>query len=123
MRGWNWLFLTPGRLAPGQSKSAEWNRGRYLVEGAADWGACHTPKNIFGADKRGQAFGGGMVQGMVAPRLDSAERSGLKSWIVEDIVEYLQSARNSRSHAGELMSEVVGNSTSRMSDADVSDMA
>ena len=48
-----------------------------------------------------------------------AARSGLKSWSVEDIAEYLQSGRNGRSHAGELMSEVVVNSTSKMSDADV----
>ena len=74
---------------------------------------------MFGADKRGQAFGGGRVAGMFAPRLDGAERSGLKSWSVEDIAEYLQSGRNGRSHAGELMSEVVVNSTSKMSDADV----
>jgi mono/diheme cytochrome c family protein len=119
MRGWNWLFFKPGILQPDQQKSAEWNRGRYLVEGAAHCGECHTPKNIFGADKRGQAYGGGLVQGMFAPRLDSAERSGLKSWSVEDIAEYLQSGRNGRSHAGELMSEVVVNSTSKMSDADI----
>ena len=48
-----------------------------------------------------------------------AERSGLKSWSLADIAEYLQSGRNGRSHAGELMSEVVVNSTSKMSDADV----
>ena len=119
MRGWNWLFFKPGILMPDQQKSTEWNRGRYLVEGASHCGACHTPKNIFGADKRGQAYGGGLVQGMFAPRLDAAMRSGLKSWSVEDIAEYLQSGRNGKSHAGELMSEVVVNSTSRMSDADV----
>jgi mono/diheme cytochrome c family protein len=38
---------------------------------------------------------------------------------VDDIVEYLQSGRSAKSHAGELMSEVVLNSTSKMSDADV----
>ena len=119
MRGWNYLFFQPGTLMPDQSKSAEWNRGRYLVEGAAHCGACHTPKNIFGADKASQAFGGGVVQGMFAPRLDGAARSGLKSWNVDDIVDYLQSGRNGRSHAGPLMSEVVVNSTSKMSDADV----
>ena len=119
MRAWNYLFFRPGIIMPDQSKSAAWNRGRYLVEGLAHCGACHTPKNIFGADKRGQPFGGGLVAGMFAPRLDGAERSGLKSWNVEDIAEYLQSGRNGRSHAGPLMSEVVVNSTSLMSDADV----
>src|SRR4030088_2235239 len=119
MRVWNYLFFRPGIFEPDQQKSVEWNRGRYLVEGAAHCGACHTPKNIFGADKRGQPFGGGLVQGMFAPRLDGAARSGLKSWSADDIAEYLQSGRNGRSHAGELMSEVVVNSTSKMSDADV----
>jgi mono/diheme cytochrome c family protein len=119
MRGWNWLFFTPGILQPDQQKGTAWNRGRYLVEAAGHCGACHTPKNFLGADRRGQAYGGSRVAGMFAPRLDSAERSGLKSWSVDDIVEYLQSGRNAKSNASELMSEVVLNSTSQMSDADV----
>jgi mono/diheme cytochrome c family protein len=123
MHGWNWLFFKPGTFEKNPQKSDEWNRGAYLVEGAAHCGACHTPKNMFGADKRGQAYGGGLVDGWFAPRLDGAERSGLKSWSVEDIVEYLQSGRNGKSHAGKLMAEVVVNSTSKMSDADVRAMA
>jgi mono/diheme cytochrome c family protein len=119
MRGWDYLFFRPGIFQPNQNKSPEWNRGGYLVEGAAHCGACHTPKNLFGADRRGRAYGGGLVQGWFAPRLDGAERSGLKSWSVEDIVEYLQSGRNAKSHADGLMAEVVVNSTSKMSDADV----
>jgi mono/diheme cytochrome c family protein len=119
MRGWNWLFFRQGEFEKNPGKSEEWNRGAYLVEGAAHCGGCHTPKNRFGADKRGQAYGGGLVQGWFAPRLDGAARSGLKSWSVDDIVEYLQSGRNGRSHADKLMAEVVVNSTSKMSDADV----
>jgi mono/diheme cytochrome c family protein len=119
MRLWNLLFFKPGILEPDQQKSTQWNRGRYLVEGVAHCGVCHTPKNIFGADKRARAFGGGRVLGWFAPRLDGAERSGLKSWSVDDIVEYLQSGRNAKSHADGLMAEVIVNSTSKMSDADV----
>ncbi len=123
MRGWNWLFFKPGSFEKNPRKTDEWNRGAYLVEGAAHCGACHTPKNMFGADKRGQIYGGGLIDGWFAPRLDAAERSGLKSWSVEDIAEYLQSGRNGKSHAGKLMAEVVVNSTSKMSDADVRAMA
>lgn len=119
MRGWNFLFFRPGIFQPNQQKSAEWNRGGYLVTGAAHCGACHTPKNLLGADKRGQAYAGGLVEGWFAPRLDGSVRSGLKSWSVEDIAEYLQSGRNGRSHAGGPMAEVVVNSTSKMSDADI----
>jgi len=119
MRAWNYLFFRPGIFEPNQQKSTEWNRGGYLVAGAAHCGACHTPKNLFGGDRGGRAFGGGLVLGWFAPRLDGAERSGLKSWSAGDIVEYLQSGRNARSHAGGLMAEVVANSTSKMSDADI----
>jgi mono/diheme cytochrome c family protein len=123
MRAWNFLFFRPGILEPDQQKGTDWNRGRYLVEGLGHCGACHTPKNILGADRRGQRFAGGRVNGYFAPRLDGAARSGLKSWSVEDLTEYLQSGRNAKSHAGGLMAEVVLNSTSKMSDGDVKAIA
>jgi mono/diheme cytochrome c family protein len=119
MRLWNYLFFRPGILEPDQQKGTDWNRGRYLVEGLGHCGVCHTPKNLFGADRRGRAFSGSMVGGWFAPRLDAAERSGLKSWSVDDIAEYLASGRNGKSHADGPMAEVVVNSTSRMSDGDV----
>ncbi|HLI98285.1 MAG TPA: cytochrome c [Bradyrhizobium sp.] len=123
MRGWNLLFFRPGILQPDQNKSAEWNRGGYLVEGLGHCGACHTPKNIFGAEKSRERFAGGLVDGWFAPRLDGAARSGLKSWSSEDIAEYLKSGRNAHSNAGGPMAAVVLNSTSRMSDEDVRAMA
>jgi mono/diheme cytochrome c family protein len=116
MRGWNLLFFKPGTFEKNPQKSDEWNRGAYLVEGAAHCGACHTPKKIFGADKRGRIYGGGLVDGWFAPRLDGAMRSGWDHG-ASRIAEYLQSGRNGKSHAGKLMAEVVVNSTSRMSDA------
>jgi mono/diheme cytochrome c family protein len=123
MRVWNYLFFKPGLFEPDQSRSAEWNRGGYLVTGLGHCGACHTPKNAFGADKREAAFAGSLVDGWLAPRLDGAVRSGLKSWSVEDIAEYLSSGRNAKSHADGPMAEVVVGSTSKMSDADVRAMA
>ena len=113
------LYFKPGLFEPDQSQSAAWNRGGYLVTGLGHCGACHTPKNYFGADKTAQALSGNEVGGWYAPRLDGAARTGLKSWSVEDITEYLQSGRNVKSHAGGLMAEVVVSSTSKMSDADV----
>jgi mono/diheme cytochrome c family protein len=123
MRAWNLLFFTPGLFEPDQSKSAAWNRGGYLVTGLGHCGACHTPKNYFGADKTAQALSGGELRGWYAPRLDGATRSGLQSWSAQDIAEYLQSGRNAKSHAGGPMAEVIVNSTSKMSDADVRAMA
>ncbi|MDA9547975.1 alcohol dehydrogenase [Bradyrhizobium sp. CCBAU 45321] len=119
MRLWNAMYFKPGLFAPDQTKSAAWNRGGYLVTGLGHCGACHTPKNYFGADRDAQALSGNAVGGWFAPRLDGAPRTGLKSWSEADITEYLQTGRNAKSHAGGPMAEVVVNSTSKMSDADV----
>lgn len=119
MRIWNAVYFKPGLFEPDQSKSAAWNRGGYLVTGLGHCGACHTPKTYFGADRDTQALSGNAVDGWFAPRLDGAARTGLQSWSAEDIAEYLQSGRNAKSHAGGPMAEVIVNSTSKMSDADV----
>jgi mono/diheme cytochrome c family protein len=123
MSVWNFAFFRPGIFEPDQNKSAEWNRGGYLVEGLGHCGACHTPKNFLGAEKQRERFAGSVVDGWFAPRLDGAERGGLKSWSAEDIAEYLLSGRNGHSHAGGPMAEVILNSTSHMSEADVKAMA
>ncbi|MBR0711153.1 cytochrome c [Bradyrhizobium liaoningense] len=123
MRIWNAMYFKPGLFEPDQNQSAAWNRGGYLVTGLGHCGACHTPKNYFGADKQAQALSGNEVGGWYAPRLDGAGRTGLKSWSEADIAEYLQSGRNAKSHAGGPMAEVVVNSTAKMSDADVRSIA
>ncbi len=122
MRGWNMLFFAPAPYANNPGKSAAWNRGAYLVSGAGHCGACHTPKNPFGADKAA-ALTGASLQGWFAPDLTSDAGAGLGSWSQADIVEYLQSGRNNRSMASGPMAEAVENSTSKMTDADLKAIA
>ncbi len=57
--GWKLLFLddTPFRGDPG--KSAEWNRGAYLVNGPGHCAECHSPRNALGGIIAGQRFAGG----------------------------------------------------------------
>ena len=59
--GWKLLFLRRDTYQPDPSKSAEWNRGAYLVEGLAHCGACHTPRNALGAERDSAQFAGGDV--------------------------------------------------------------
>ena len=49
------------------AKSDAWNRGAYLVNGPAHCGACHAPKNMFGADKSA-ALTGTSLAGLVRVR-------------------------------------------------------
>jgi mono/diheme cytochrome c family protein len=123
MAGWNMLFFTKGEFQPDPHKSAEWNRGAYLVEGPGHCGACHTPKNMFGADKSSEALRGGVIQDWTAPNLTAQASEGLGRWSEGDIVEYLKTGRNRLSGATGLMAEVVVNSTSKMSDADLKAIA
>jgi len=122
MRGWNLLFFRPAPFADNPAKSAAWNRGAYLVGGPAHCGACHTPKNLFGADKS-NALTGALLQGWFDPDLTGDRDAGLGSWSQTDIVDYLQTGRNAHSIASGPMAEAVENSTSQMTEADVKAIA
>ena len=115
---WNLLFLDGHDFQSDPGRSAEWNRGAYLVKGLGHCGACHTPKNSFGADKSKQEFHGGKLDNWVAPDLTGNSRMGLGDWSVEDIVEFLATGRNPRAAAGGAMAEVITYSTSLLNDAD-----
>src|ERR1700716_4115175 len=57
--GWKLLFLRRGAYQPDNTQSAEWSRGAYLVEGLAHCGACHTPRNVLGAERASAHAAGG----------------------------------------------------------------
>jgi len=116
---WDWLYFSPGEFKPVTGKSPEWNRGAYLVEGPAHCGLCHTPKNFLGSDENSQALQGSALQGWFAPDVTGAAHQGLGGWTVDDIAAYLKTGHNRFSAATGPMSEVITDSTSRMTDADL----
>jgi mono/diheme cytochrome c family protein len=119
MIGWNALYFAPGEFKPDPAKSAQWNRGAYLVEGAEHCGLCHTPKNAMGGDENAQAMQGSVLQNWYAPNLTGDRRVGLGDWSVEDIALYLKTGRNLYDIASGPMAEAVTNSTSHLTDADL----
>jgi mono/diheme cytochrome c family protein len=114
MIGWNSLFFKPGEWQNHTDKSAEWNRGGYLVEGLGHCGACHTPKNALGADEDSRHLQGNVLQGWLAPELAGDARAATASWSADDIVEYLKTGANTHAVAAGPMAEAVANSTSRL---------
>ncbi|MGE0651812.1 MAG: c-type cytochrome [Alphaproteobacteria bacterium] len=120
---WNFLYLDEGPMAPDPSRSAEWNRGRYLADGLAHCAECHTPRNMFGAlDRRrwmaGNAKGEG-PEGEAVPNITSQEESGIGKWTVDEIAESLKSGMLPDGDSfGSLMADVVEHGTAKLSDAD-----
>ncbi|CAB3762649.1 cytochrome c [Paraburkholderia humisilvae] len=115
--GWNMLYLTrgPGRavaapaMAPSAASAAlgdaaaaaggaasadsayavQWQLGRYLVDGVAHCGACHTPLNTLGAEKRDAPFAGGTLEGWDAPALTKLSQAPTP-WTHAQLVAYLR---------------------------------
>jgi mono/diheme cytochrome c family protein len=119
MIGWNELYFIPGEFKPDPGKSAEWNRGAYIVEGTEHCGLCHTPKNVMGGDENSQAMQGSVLQNWYAPNITGNRRIGLGDWTVDDIALYLKTGRNRYDIASGPMADAVTHSTSHLTDADL----
>ncbi|MGA2564688.1 MAG: cytochrome c [Steroidobacteraceae bacterium] len=120
---WNALNFSAGEFRNDASRSAEWNRGAYLVSGLGHCGTCHTPKNLLGGDKSGAPLSGAAVVGWYAPPLDNNARTGLGAWRIEDIVAYLKTGWGAGQAATGTMALVVADSTSQLSDSDLHSIA
>jgi mono/diheme cytochrome c family protein len=87
--GWKLLFLHRGNYQPDPTKTAEWNRGAYLVEGLAHCGACHTPRNALGAEKARDAFSGGDVDNWHAYAINRQSPAPVP-WNADALSKYLR---------------------------------
>ena len=87
--GWKLLFLRPDTYRPDSTKSTEWNRGAYLVEGLAHCGACHTPRNALGAERTSASFAGGDVDNWHAYPINAQSPSPVP-WDTEALFAYLR---------------------------------
>src|ERR1700686_4254695 len=87
--GWKLLFLRHGTYQPDSTKSAEWNRGAYLVEGLAHCGACHTPRNALGAERATAQFAGGDVDNWHAYAIN-AQSPAPVPWDADALFAYLR---------------------------------
>lgn len=123
--GWRTLYFQEGEYQPDPGKSAEWNRGAYLVQGLGHCAMCHTPINALGGSSEEQAFRGGLIpmQNWYAPSLTSNKEAGLGNWEIQDIVDLLQKGVSNRGTVYGPMAEVTFNSLQFMTDADVRAMA
>jgi mono/diheme cytochrome c family protein len=120
---WDKLYLDAKQFRPDPKRSAQWNRGKYLVDGPGHCGACHSSKNMLGHADTSHPMQGGMAEHVFAPNLGAGERDGLGGWTREDIVEYLATGSNRYATAAGPMAEVVQASTQHLKQRDLEAMA
>jgi mono/diheme cytochrome c family protein len=121
---WRLLFFSPGEWRDDPQRSAEWNRGAYLVNGAGHCVACHGGRNALGATADA-GFGGGLIptRNWYAPALNRADEAGVADWPLPEIVALLRDGVAPRGRAIGPMAEVVANSTQHLPAADLQAMA
>jgi mono/diheme cytochrome c family protein len=89
MATWSTLFSTDRRYQPNVDRTAQWNRGAYLVEALTHCGECHTPRNPLQAPDNRRKFAGAVVDGWHAYNITADHDSGIGGWSDDDLARYL----------------------------------
>ena len=109
--GWKLLFLHGQPYVADPSRSAQWNRGAYLVNGPGHCAECHSPRNTLGGIIEGQRFAGGPApdgSGWVPNITPTGLRQADEPWSEKDIASFLgDGMMPSGDFAGGAMAEVV----------------
>ena len=121
LKAWRALYLHEGEYVADSSKSPQWNRGAYLVQGLGHCNECHVERDAFGGMRSDQSLSGGQipVQNWYAPDLSTQANGGLAGWSEQDIVDLLKTGQSAKGAAFGPMAEVVARSTQHLNDADL----
>ncbi|MFT4059824.1 MAG: c-type cytochrome [Legionella sp.] len=117
--GWNLLFFFPEErdFSVDTTKSAQWNRGKYIVDGLGHCSMCHTPLNPFGAPKNKYYLTGTLIDGYWAPNITKYGLESATHEQVADVFKNNQLLNNAGPVAGP-MAEVNHNSMMYLTRAD-----
>jgi mono/diheme cytochrome c family protein len=114
---WKLLFMDDKPFVPDTARSAQWNRGAYLVNSLGHCAECHSPRNFLGGIVAAQRFAGGPDpdgKGWVP----NITQKGLSDWSEKDIAYFLESGQTpDGDSAGGSMVSVIRN-ISQLSEAD-----
>ncbi len=112
---WKLLFLHGGPFEPDPTKSAQWNRGAYLVNGPGHCAECHSPRDFLGGIVERERFAGGPTpdgEGWVPNITPLGLREDDKPWSEKDIASFLGDGMTpDGDFAGGAMAEVINNTS------------
>lgn len=117
---WNMLFANETVFDPAKDKSAQVNRGDYLVNALAHCDTCHTPRNALMGQNNDQALGGGSLGSWYAPNITPDKLAGIGNWSDADIAQYLKTGHVAgKAQAAGPMAEAVEHSLQHLNDEDI----
>lgn len=120
---WAMMFNADRRFEPHADRSAEWNRGAYLVEALAHCGECHTPRNLFQALDERRKFAGAVTGGWRAYNITGDPTNGVGDWSDEALAHYLATGHaEGRGTAAGPMGEAVDLSLIHLTSEDIAAM-
>jgi mono/diheme cytochrome c family protein len=123
MLAWRILFFREQWFVPDAGKSAQWNRGAYLVEALGHCGDCHTPRNFMGATKPSRRFEGATIDQWYAPNITAEALAKTNGWGKSELIAFLKSGAANNSTVLGPMQEVVHDSLSFLTPDDLDAMA
>ncbi|HET6726125.1 MAG TPA: cytochrome c [Gammaproteobacteria bacterium] len=121
VRVWRALYFKPHTFQPDPKASATLNRGAYLVRALTHCGACHTPRNGWGALQTEAELAGGTipVEGWYAPNITPNPYIGIGEWSPEALKSFLTTGRSERGDALGQMRDVVESSLQYLAPEDL----
>ncbi|MFY9514053.1 MAG: cytochrome c [Rubrivivax sp.] len=122
---WRALFFRPAELTSDTTRSAAWNRGKYLVQGLGHCAACHSGRNVLGAVGVNAEFAGGPMpdKSWYAPSLAQPDEAGVQRWPRDEVVQLLKTGVSAHATVSGPMAELVYASTQHLGDSDLQAMA
>lgn len=121
---WRALYFEPGPFRPDATRSAEWNRGAYLVNGPGHCAACHATRDALAGPADGPGFAGQRLSdGWHAPSLHDPKEAGVQRWSRADVVALLRDGITSHAVVAGPMAQVVLGSTAHLPAQDLQAMA
>ena len=120
---WRALFFRAQWFEPDPTKSAQWNRGGYLVEALGHCGDCHTPRNFMGATVASERFKGAQIDQWYAPNITPEALVRTNRWDKSQLIAFLKKGAANNSTALGPMQEVVHDSLSFLTPDDLDAMA
>lgn len=117
---WNLVNFRAERFQPDATRSAQWNRGHYLVDALEHCAVCHTPKNLLGGDERSAYLTGETLQGWHAPSIaPNRDGKGVDAYKDDELFALLRTGQSGKEIPDGPMAEVIAKSTSKLTDDDL----